>query len=534
MEETTLDQMEMESGSRRRRVSTLLLGGRPLDLQLSKHDIIVILLRSIGPANVSSTVVDDIFEQIDEDKNGFITGEELSNFLQAKEHVRLSNFMMKRLVDVPSIAGSLFVCGSSLSILNNLWKRSREPLLLVSYIIMWFFLIGSALFAGDFVRTTIKRLKDEGVKSMARQLLRKNIVSLGQVINLMWLLGSLAYVLAVHSKQLALSSAATSSLWVIGGIGYFFGGFLALPSIYRRTSAKIKEQEEMLQMIRDFIESKRRLSDENACVDAQENPRSASTTSRRRSTLVQLVTRRSTVSESVIMQQMHAIVIDEDTFSQEKLPKRSSTELKTRDTESLTCPQDSRRKSDISLKNGVRDTLSGRKSDFFLETSVRSTSRPSIGTTYASLSSTHKNINVDVFVQSFNGMHAKDQIDTSSHEQSVDSHEQSVDKVNIHRKVCLEMATSTSVSIAVLYTVAGVLFTIGAIDTGLPGDVVQNMFLTGSCIYFSAGVFGLYLQWKARCSWRTMQSAVSALQRHTFSETTSQSPTEVLAAAIDE
>mmetsp|Transcript_13409 Transcript_13409/g.22855 ORF Transcript_13409/g.22855 Transcript_13409/m.22855 type:complete len:119 (+) Transcript_13409:366-722(+) len=89
--------------------------------------------------------------------------------------------MMKRLVDVPSIAGSLFVCGSSLSILNNIWKRSREPLLLVSYIIMWFFLIGSALFAGDFVRTTIKRLKDEGVKSMARQLLRKNMVSLGQV-----------------------------------------------------------------------------------------------------------------------------------------------------------------------------------------------------------------------------------------------------------------------------------------------------------------------------------------------------------------
>mmetsp|Transcript_23208 Transcript_23208/g.34673 ORF Transcript_23208/g.34673 Transcript_23208/m.34673 type:complete len:531 (-) Transcript_23208:92-1684(-) len=530
MEETTLDQIEMESDSirRRRRVSTLLLGGRPLDLQLSKHDITVILLRSIGPTNVSSTVVDDIFEQIDEDKNGFITGEELSNFLQAKEHVRFSNFMMKRLVDVPSIAGSLFVCGSSLSILNNLWKRSREPLLLVSYIIMWFFLIGSALFAGDFVRKTIKRLKDKGVKSMARQLVRKNIVSLGQVINLMWLLGSLAYVLAVHSKQLALSSAATSSLWVIGGIGYFFGGFLALPSIYRRTSAKIKEQEEMLQMIRDFIESNRRLSDENACVDAQENPRSASTTSRRRSTLVQLVTRRSTVPESVIMQQMHAIVLDaEDPFSQEKLPKRSSTEsVKSLDTESLTCPQDSRRKSDISLENGVRDTLPGRKSDVSLENSVgseRTDRSPSIGTTYASLASTHKNVRVSMFVQSF----AKGQIDTSSHEQSVD-------KVNIHRKVCLEMATSTSVGIAVLYTVAGVLFTVGAIDTLLPADVVQNMFLTGSCFYFSAGAFGLYLQWKARLSWRTLQSVVSALQRHTFSETTTQSPTEEVLAAIDE
>ncbi len=133
---------------------------------------------------MSSTVVNDIFEQIDEDKNGFINAEELSNFLQAKEYGRFSTFMIKRLVHAPNIGGSLFVCGSSLSILNNLWKRSRELkgiMSFASYIIMWLFLIGSALFAGDFVRTTIKRLKDEGVESLARQLLRKNIVSLGQV-----------------------------------------------------------------------------------------------------------------------------------------------------------------------------------------------------------------------------------------------------------------------------------------------------------------------------------------------------------------
>eukprot|EP00984_Skeletonema_dohrnii_P037848 scaffold40382_cov283-Skeletonema_dohrnii-CCMP3373.AAC.1 len=207
----------------------------------------------------------------------------------------------------------------------------------------------------------------------------------------------------------------------------------------------------MLQMIRDFIESKRRLSDENACVDAQENPQSTSTTNRRRSTLVQLATRRSKVSESVMMQQMHAIVLDaEDTFSQEKLPKRSSTEsLKPLDTESLTCPQDSRRKSDISLENGVRDTLSGRKSDFSPENSVRSTARsPSIGATYASLASTHKTINVDVFVQSYDGMHAKGQIDTSSHEQSVDKVNINLNFICSQHKVCLEMATSTSVGIA--------------------------------------------------------------------------------------
>lgn len=133
---------------------------------------------------MSSAVVNDMFEQIDEDKNGFINPEELSNFLQAKEHGRFSNFMIKRLLQATNIGSSMFVCGSSLSILNNLWKRSREMkgiMSFASYIIMWLFLIGSALFAGDFVRTTIKRLKDEGVDTLARQLLRKNIVSLNQV-----------------------------------------------------------------------------------------------------------------------------------------------------------------------------------------------------------------------------------------------------------------------------------------------------------------------------------------------------------------
>jgi hypothetical protein len=210
------------------------------------------------------------------------------------------------------------------------------------------------------------------------------------------------------------------------------------------------------------------------------------------------------------------IVLDADTFPQEKLPKRCSQEsLKTLDTESLACSQDTfRRRSDFSLENSAGDTLSRRRSDFSLENSVSSTA-PSCDDVYASLSS-DKTINVDVFVQALNGMYAKGQIETSLHEQFVD-------KVN-NLKICQEIATSTSFGIAVLYTVAGMLFTVGAIDTGLPGDVVQNIFLTGSCIYFCAGVFGLYQQWKAaRCSWHTLQSVVSALQRYTFPETTTQS-----------
>ena len=47
----------------------------------------------------------------------------------------------------------------------------------------------------------------------------------------MWLFGSLAYVLASLSKYLALSSTATSGLWVIGGVIYLLGGLLAVSSL---------------------------------------------------------------------------------------------------------------------------------------------------------------------------------------------------------------------------------------------------------------------------------------------------------------
>lgn len=167
-------------------VSSRLLPGKPLDLHLSKQDFTIVLLRSLGPANVSSAVVNDIFEQIDEDKDGSINAAELSNFLQSKEYGKFSDFMTKRLVHAPNVGSSMFVCGSSLSMLNNIWKRSHELegiMLFVPHMIMWLFFIGSALFAFDFLRTTIKRQKDEGV-ILTMQLLRKNFGSVEQVSSL--------------------------------------------------------------------------------------------------------------------------------------------------------------------------------------------------------------------------------------------------------------------------------------------------------------------------------------------------------------
>jgi len=264
----------------------------------------------------------------------------------------------------------------------------------------------------------------------------------------------------------------------------------------------------MLQKIRGIIESKRRVSD--VSFDTQITIISSEETIDLRSISA---ARRRSVSES-FMQPMHLepshhrqytcpvmvdIVLDADTFPQEKIPKRCSVEsLKTLDTESLTCSE--------------ADSYSRRRSDCSLENNTDS--NPSYDDVYSSLSSDAP-INVDVFVQALQGMYAKGQIDSSLHEQFANK----VDNL----KLCQEIAMSSSFCIAILYTVAGVLFTIGAIDIGLTSGAVQNIFLTGSCIYFCGGSFGLFKQWKAaRSSWDTLQSVVSALQQYTLQETTTQ------------
>ena len=161
---------------------------------------------------------------------------------------------------------------------------------------------------------------------------------------------------------------------------------------------------------------------------------------------------------------IHNIVLHADMYPREKIPHQGCAEsLKTIDTESLTSSEDDYK-------------LSGRTSGCSLENST-CTCSPSYDDLYASLSSDVP-INCDVFMQ-------------------VLLNEQFANKVNNHNlKLCRQIAMSSSFCIAVLYTVARVLFTIGAIDAGFTYNAVQNMFLSGSCVYFCGGSFGLFKQWK--------------------------------------
>jgi hypothetical protein len=181
------------------------------------------------------------------------------------------------------------------------------------------------------------------------------------------------------------------------------------------------------------------------------------------------------------------IDLDVDTLSQqEELCTTSS--LNTLETGSMTCSQ---------------DTQSRRTSGFSLESSV------SAEDIYASLSS-DKAIDVDLFLHVLNKMYQNGQIHSSFHEQFVTK----TNNLNLYREVVM----SAGFYMAVSYTIAGLLFTIGAIDTGLSTNVVQNMFLSGSCIYFSGGSYCLFKQWQAaRNSWHTLQSVAIAVENYTLS-----------------
>lgn len=244
----------------------------------------------------------------------------------------------------------------------------------------------------------------------------------------------------------------------------------------------------MLKKINDIIESKRRLSDvfttncPGKTLDTQP-------TSRRRRSL-------SASSMQMHLEPSHKrqntcpvmirIELDADTFPKEKKPQECSAESwKTIDTESLTSM------SDCSLENNVCS--------------------PSYDEVYASLS-TEASVDVDTFLQALKGLYVEGQMQKSLHEQFASK----VNNLTLYR----EIIASPSFYVAVLYTVAGVLFTIGALDIGLRQNAVQNIFLTGSCIYFCGGIFSLFKQWKAaRSSWDTLQSVVSALQQYIFQET---------------
>ena len=210
-----------------------VLGGRPFYLNISKEPgFAAILLSNIGPAKVSSLVVNTLFHEIDEKNNGWISAADLSSYLcrvgQFGIYERI-RFMAKRVLSA-SVGGSLFFfAASSTSITNNLLKRSsiRSTVFgsIAPPLIMWFSTIGSLCFIWSMFYVFKQLISDRGTFGKKVMLFTwKNLTSLGQISNLLWLIGSLAYMVTVH----AVPDIVKLRLFFVGGLSYLSGAVFSV------------------------------------------------------------------------------------------------------------------------------------------------------------------------------------------------------------------------------------------------------------------------------------------------------------------
>jgi hypothetical protein len=89
-------------------VSSTLLNHRPLYLQISKNEFAALLLKALGPDKISSSVVSDIFAEIDIDGDGWLSVDELARYMikiEQRNSMDMYRFFYDRLT--ASLLGSL-------------------------------------------------------------------------------------------------------------------------------------------------------------------------------------------------------------------------------------------------------------------------------------------------------------------------------------------------------------------------------------------------------------------------------------------
>lgn len=62
-------------------VQNVLLDHRPLYLQISKNEFAALLLKALGPDKITSSVVSDLFAEVDTNDDGWLSAEELAQYM---------------------------------------------------------------------------------------------------------------------------------------------------------------------------------------------------------------------------------------------------------------------------------------------------------------------------------------------------------------------------------------------------------------------------------------------------------------------
>ncbi|KAL3793251.1 hypothetical protein HJC23_000793 [Cyclotella cryptica] len=502
-------------------IQRTLLNHRPLYLQISKNEFAALLLKALGPTKISPSVVDDLFEEIDFDKDGWLSADELAKHLivvDQKNRMDRYRFFFERLSH-PSILGSFsFLCASSLSIAKNVFIRvhgEQELTAFVAELVVWLSLIGSFMFVWGSLRSAITQLRLTQSETIAAKIifLLGNFTTVGQVINMMWVGGSVAYV---------------SEQWFIGGLCYFIGGLLAFPSIYISTLAELVQNQELVCKLRASFSlgDQRQTNEENA------------------TEIVDDISNGSDVSEATSVEDM---VEGVKRFSRETMHKRLRSdsnvnivrELLARDAplavhrRAPTCPAaifdlfetkrlslntcETKSLTDSECTNDHLSTWSSLVGkDILLEGNLKNKIEFDFYDALISFGmdeSTNLNASFRVMTR-LSGCSTTDM--TSMRQLATD-----VTKKDLRRLAFHQLVHLPSMYIAIAYMIGGLMFTVGECQWGFSASTIQNIYLTGSSLYFCGSTGILFRAWmNVSCEWNQLQDSRVALHTMAFSQGT--------------
>lgn len=167
-------------------IQRTLLNQRSLYLQISLNEFAALLLKALGPNKISSSVVEELFNKIDSDNDGWLTAEELTRHLiKIEQHKSWREYFYDRLGNASIIDSSLLLCASTLSITKNFFTQVQGEYIFpdaAADLVVWLSLIESFSFVWAALCGAELQLRNSEYKSVKSKIcpLLRNFTTIGQ------------------------------------------------------------------------------------------------------------------------------------------------------------------------------------------------------------------------------------------------------------------------------------------------------------------------------------------------------------------
>ena len=100
------------------------LDNRPLYLQICENEFAALLLKALGPSKITSSIVRDLFNEIDVDNDGHLSVEEIANYMikvEQQSNMEKFTFLYDRMAHASYLGTFFYACASTISIAKNVF-----------------------------------------------------------------------------------------------------------------------------------------------------------------------------------------------------------------------------------------------------------------------------------------------------------------------------------------------------------------------------------------------------------------------------